>query len=970
MQDPASPASPASPGSPGSPGSPEGLDALVFQYLERVEGGASAAGVLDELCREHPGEAEALRRGVTLLRDVRLHPGPREDGLPERVAHFRLQRRLGAGGMGVVYLATQEHPTREVALKLVRPDQLWFEGYRERFTREIESAGRLAHPGIAPVYEMGEHDGVPWFSQEYVVGASLSELLAQLPARSPEGLRGEDLRRALADALEVDVPDSAWDEQFFRGSWIEVCLAITRQMAEALQHAHERGVLHRDIKPSNVLLTPGGRAVLVDFGLASLQGTDRLTKTGAQVGSLHYMPPEQLDGRMREIGPRSDVYSLGVTLYELLTLHAPYASQSVQRLRGMILEGDAADARRWNRGIPRDVNIVVQCAMDPSTERRYETALAFAADLAAAQTHRPIAARPAGPVLRGVRWVRRHPAATTALVAGCLLLVVGPLVFGVQSMRAARTQRALNEDLTAALADGDELLQSTLASFEDVVRWTATEALRDVPGGQGERLEVIDRGLAAFERIVEARPEDRGVRMQQALMLRTRGFILALLGRPTEAGQQFEEAANLFEALLESTPETDDLHLRLLRQLAGLRNEQAANYRELGQMTQATELGRAALELQRRVVDQEPEDAGAWAKLSAIGGALAGRLRAQEPEGVELEGLLEEAIAAGRRAVELDSSSSLAERVLYENLATRATWRKGLGRNRESLTDYREAHASIERAIALAPEDRILRQQHADATNLLLNMELRMGADPAQLAERFESLLEQCDTLIEEYPDVPEHHEKRILVLQSLGTAYGKAGDRAEAARIQEEVLALLLAHVRAHPEDRRASLNAGIATYELARTLRFDESLGHARLDRILQLCDEAEALRLPYARSNPGSPKALELDMLLHYVRGAAFNQLEMPDDLRAEADALRDLDFDVPNKHMLCGKLLIHWSNRTGEREGRVEALAQLERAVELGLEDVPLWEQGEFEQELADFPRVFELAELVRRRAGEL
>ena len=963
-------ASPASPGSSGAPASPDGLDALVFQYLERVEGGASAAGVLDELCRDHPGEAEALRRGVTLLRDVRLHPGPREDGLPERVAHFRLQRRLGAGGMGVVYLATQEHPTREVALKLVRPDQLWFEGYRERFTREIESAGRLAHPGIAPVYEMGEHDGVPWFSQEYVVGASLSELLAQLPARSPEGLRGADLRQALADVLDVEVPDSAWDEEFFRGSWIDVCLAITRQIAEALQHAHERGVLHRDIKPSNVLLTPRGRAVLVDFGLASLQGTDRLTKTGAQVGSLHYMPPEQLDGRVREIGPRSDVYSLGVTLYELLTLHAPYASQSVQRLRGMILEGDAPDARRWNRAVPRDVNIVVQCAMDPATERRYETALAFAADLAAAQAHRPIAARPAGPGLRSVRWVRRHPAATTALVAGCLLLVVGPLVFGVQSMRAARTQRALNADLTAALAAGDELLQSTLASFEDVVRWTATEALRDVPGGQGERLEVIDRGLVAFERIVEARPDDRGVRMQQALMLRTRGDMLSLLGRPTEAQRQLEQAAELFEALLESTPETEDWHPRLLRQLAGLRNAQAAIARDLGRLVEAAELGRAALEYQRRAVDQQPEDADAWATLGAIGGALADRLHVRAPGGAESESLIEEAIAAGRRAVELDPSSAFAERVLYENVGTRATWRKSLGRNREALTDYQEAHASIERALALAPRDRIVRQQYVAASNHLFNMQLRMGADPAELARRFESLLEQCEGLIEEYPDVPDHHEERILVLQSLATAYGKAGDRAAAARIQEQVRSLLLAHARAHPEDRRSSLNAGIATYELARTLLFDESLGHARLDRILQLCDEAEALRVSYARANPGSFDGSNLDMLLHYTRGAVFNQLEMPDDLRAEADALGALDLSLPNKHLLHGKLLIHWSNRTGEASGRVEALEEIERAVALGLEDPLLWEQGEFEQELADYPRVFELAELVRQRAGEL
>jgi serine/threonine protein kinase len=307
------------------------LDTLMFDYLERVDRGDSAEAVLEELCQAHPQDSAALRRGVALLMDVRLHPGPPEDGLPERVGPFRLLRRLGAGGMGVVYLAQQQRPTRKVALKLVRPDQLWFEGYRERFTREIESAGRLAHHGIAPVYEMGEHDGVPWFSQEYVVGASLSEILENVPGRSPESLTGRDFLNAMREVVETGDSDASWDEHFFRGRWVDVCLRIAKQVADALEHAHERGVLHRDVKPSNILLTPAGRAVLVDFGLANLQGTERLTQSGAQLGSLHYMPPEQIDGKRDEIGPGSDVYSLGVTLYELLTLRAPYASKLSRR---------------------------------------------------------------------------------------------------------------------------------------------------------------------------------------------------------------------------------------------------------------------------------------------------------------------------------------------------------------------------------------------------------------------------------------------------------------------------------------------------------------------------------------------------------------------------------------------------------------------------------------------------------------
>lgn len=527
------------------------LDALVFDYLERVEAGESPNAVLAELSAAHPGEAAALARGVGLLRDVRLHPGAAEDGLPERVGPFRLLQRLGSGGMGVVYLAEQENPTRRVAVKLVRPDQLWFEGYRERFTREIESAARLAHPGIAPVYEMGEHDGIPWFSQEYVIGATLSEILESLPGRAPEMLRGSDLRSALVDALEDRETQCEWNAEFFDGTWVDVCLRIARQIADALAHAHANGVLHRDVKPSNILLSPAGRAVLVDFGLASLQGTERLTQTGAQVGSLHYMSPEQVDGRVEEIGPRSDVYSLGVTLYELLTLRAPYSSQSVQRLHGMILQGDAPAARTLNRAVGPDASLVVACAMDAAAARRYESAAAFAADLAAAGAHRPIQAKPPGALRRLTNWSRRKPTAAVGLVAGFGLLVVAPVAFGFQSYVQAEDERELSQALNRTLEERDVLIDATLEGFDGVIRWTAHADMQELPGFQEERLQVIEQGLAIFERVLAARSEDLDIHWQRAMMQCTRANILASLGREQESAAQLDAVLASLELVVE-----------------------------------------------------------------------------------------------------------------------------------------------------------------------------------------------------------------------------------------------------------------------------------------------------------------------------------------------------------------------------------------------------------------------------------
>ncbi len=939
------------------------LDALVFQYLERVEAGETAVAVLSELCDKHPEEARALERGVSLLRDVRLHPGPAADGLPERVGPFRLLRRLGAGGMGVVYLAAQENPTREVALKLVRPDQLWFEGYRERFTREIESAARLAHPSIAPVYEMGEHDGVPWFSQEYVIGAPLSELLANVPAHSPQTLTGADLRSAMEAVMDEDAPASAWDEEFFRGTWVDVCLRIARQIADALQHAHERGVLHRDVKPSNILLTPGGRAVLVDFGLASLQGTERLTRSGAQLGSLHYMPPEQLDGRVRDIGPRSDVYSLGVTLYELLTLRAPYASQSVQRLRGLILEGHAPEPRRSNRAISRDVNVVVTCAMDPAIERRYETASEFAADLVAARAHRPIAARPAGLGLRMARWIHRHPTAATGIAAGFLIFMVAPTVFGVQSYLAAERQRDLNDELSSTLGQRDALLAATLDGFEDVIRWTAHDALSDVPGVQEERLEVIDKGLAIFSRVRDLRPEDSPVRLQQALMLRTRGNILSVLGREAEAHAQFEEAAVAFEQALEDP----DAGTVWLRQLASLRYQQALIQGRLGHGALALSLGRAALEHQRRATELDPHDARNHKDLSAYAGLVANGIHRVHGPTAEATALIQEAISAAGRAGTMDPDDPHPGRSLYEALSTRAEWRETEGRQRESLSDHEQAIASLERALALDPENRVMRGQYVHALSNRAKLRLDISRNATAAVSELERALELCDGLITDYPSVPDHLRERLLILDSLANAYRKSEDFVRARETQEQAVEGLIALVRQTPEDLKASIDAGMACYNLTNAYFFDEALGEARLERVLELCDQAQALAAPFARENPGSRYELQLRMMLHYKRGAVYNQLERADELRAEVDQLRALELDVPVKYLLTGKLLLHWANRAAEESGRVEALAELELAVAKGFEDLATWEQGEFELELAQYPRIVELAALVRERA---
>ncbi|MCA8974382.1 MAG: serine/threonine protein kinase, partial [Planctomycetes bacterium] len=391
--------------------------ALLEECVLRMELEGSA--VVDELCRAHPEHAGELRRGIAFLQREQMVEG--DDGeMPERLGDFRLLRRLGGGGMGVVFLAEQISLQRQVAVKLVRPELLLFAGSRARFRREAEAIARLQHPGIVPVHATGELDGMPYFAMEYVEGASLAAVLTELAGNAPERLDGESLATALRRCTGRELPAPLP----YAGSWWQVIGDIVLQLAGAVSHAHQRGVLHRDLKPSNVMMALDGRVQLVDFGLARSEGDAALTQSGTPLGSLAYMSPEQIEGRA-DLGVTTDVYALGVVLYELLALRSPFLSPTGSETRRRILDGELEPLRRLCRRVPADVATVCLQAMARDTKDRYQSVAAFTQDLGNALGSRPILARPPGPVARLARYARRHPA-RTALAA--VLIVLLPLV--------------------------------------------------------------------------------------------------------------------------------------------------------------------------------------------------------------------------------------------------------------------------------------------------------------------------------------------------------------------------------------------------------------------------------------------------------------------------------------------------------------------------------------------------------------
>jgi len=390
---------------------------------------------IEELKRRPAAPALDPTRGTTPL-----------DPLP-RIGEYRLVRRLGEGGMGVVYVAQSEASGQRVALKIVRAERMLFTADRERFAREVEAIARLAHPSIVAILDVAVTAEVPHFAMELVPGVSLSCVLDEVQGMDPERLEGVDLQAlaALATARvpELTSPSSAGPMRVFDGSWMDCCVAIAKEVADALAHIHGHGLVHRDVKPSNVLLTPAGRVVLVDFGLAWDRRVSRVTVTGLQVGSLPYLAPELLGDQRREPDARTDVYSLGVMLYELLGLRLPFHGETVEELRKNALAARCARLG-WFRRCPRLERVCLK-ALDPSPKQRYADAAELARDLERILEHQPVEARRPGGWTQVSRWVQRHPQPVLALLA------VAPLLLGATVFENLRVVSAAARDRSAFL---------------------------------------------------------------------------------------------------------------------------------------------------------------------------------------------------------------------------------------------------------------------------------------------------------------------------------------------------------------------------------------------------------------------------------------------------------------------------------------------------------------------------------------
>ena len=350
----------------------EQLALLLADLTDRANDGHPVD--INSVCDEHPDFAAELRElwGAVMIADAAgsselqatISSGSARDApamsfeLPCRFGDYELLEELGRGGMGIVYLARQISLNRKVALKLILQGQLASQADRDRFQAEAESAARLDHPGIVPVYEVGEIDGQPYFSMKYVRGETLSQRL------NSRGVSPQEGARMLAD------------------------------VARAIHYAHRQGVLHRDLKPSNVLIDNDDQPHVTDFGLAKrFHEAESLTRTGAILGTPAYMAPEQAAGIRGDVGPATDVFSLGTILYQILTGRPPFQAASPVDTVLALLEQDVVPPRILNPRVDRNLEMVALRCLQKPIDLRYQSAGDLADDLEAYLNNEPISAR-------------------------------------------------------------------------------------------------------------------------------------------------------------------------------------------------------------------------------------------------------------------------------------------------------------------------------------------------------------------------------------------------------------------------------------------------------------------------------------------------------------------------------------------------------------------------------------------------
>ena len=873
-------------------------------------------------------------------------------------AGYELFEILGRGGMGVVYRARQKSLNRIVALKMILAGGHAGEELLARFRAEAEAVGRLQHPNIVQIHEVGEYDGRPCFALEFVDGGSLAQKLAGTP-------------------------------QPAQGT-----AALVAVLATAMHVAHQRGIVHRDLKPANVLLTPDGTPKIADFGLAKqLDDDGGQTQSGAIMGTPNYMAPEQAAGRNREIGPPADVYALGAILYEMLTGRPPFKGGTVWDTLEQVRYQEPVPPSRLQLKIPRDLETICLKCLQKEPARRYASALDLADDLRRFLDRQPIRARPVGRWERAAKWARRSPAAAALLAVSALALLslasTAAVLYGARLREAEREASAARADLDQQkrLQEVEDRAGNLLVAAEEALRartLPAAEAklgrARDVIDQEPSLARLRPRAAALLDDLRRRQEDQRQYRRFQDL----RDRALDLLHEPLTTGTfNRNETAAVARKALDLFGVAPESGLPVFRSAYFSPNEQA-------------ELTRGCYELLLVLAESEAQP-------------LPGQSLAEQRAGVQQAiRLLERATRLGvrmaahhlRHARYLDrlgaTARAASERARAEHFEP--SGKPGvldyflLGTERYRANNLGAAIEAFNAVLQLQPQHfwaqfylavcALRNQQAVEALNRLsacqthrpdfigtylargplyaeLGRRAQAAGQPAQAAREFWLAAERDFTrALELRPD----DSARYTIHANRGVSYLWQGKLDEAEKDLREAIRLKPEHFNAHAdlaEVYKRQKKVVEACERLDEAIRLQQGLAflyrsraqvHVQLEQPQDALDDLrQALQLAAGNALDAAGDHIQRGRILHHLR-------KYPEALEAYDEALKAFPDDRGLRKQPAEVLAVHhWRARTLlalDRPG--EALKALNRHLKLGPDAAAYRDRGVLkEKQHADF-----------------
>ena len=769
---------------------------------------------------------------------------------------FRVLRPHARGGLGAVFVAMDAELNREVALKQILDHHADDPGSRQRFLLEAEVTGGLEHPGIVPVYGLGTYgDGRPYYAMRFIKGDSLKEAIERFHAGEP--IRGTGFQSVDdPDTARMAVPRTGRDAGR-RSLELRQLLRRFTDVCNAIDYAHSRGVLHRDIKPGNIIVGKHGETLVVDWGLAKATGKGEAgadertlvpasasgsaeTLPGSAMGTPAYMSPEQARGDLESLGPRSDVYSLGATLYCLLTGRSPFEGEVFDILR-RVQSGDFAPPRRVDPAVDAALEAVCLKAMAMSPEGRYPTPRALAEDVERWMADEPVSAWREPWRWRARRWLARHRSLVASAAAALLIVAVvsvgaALLIEGARRDEAraldART-RALAAEVRAKaeadrrLKDANQVVETFLAAVGD--------DLRRVQGAQAVRRRLLQQAADYFARVAAERSGDPELEYQAFRATYRSGKVRRMLSEIEEAIARYRDAARRGQDLLRAAPDS----ARYLQLLASTEIELGACMERLGRADEAEAAYRRSVELHGRALAIEPDDVETLNNLASAHNNL----------GVLLRGHPDRAEPEYRQAIELrrDLTRRKPEELKYHDDLGSSLTNLGMlegarGRLREQVELQRESVAVRERAVKLSPDNPDYLRGLALSRGNLAGALGEFGRDEEAIRV-YRVVDAEFSALVDRNPEVPEFRFLKAVCLIDACEVLNRLDRYEEALETSAAALREYEGLVRRKPESHEYLFGVGAARIARAAALdhlkRYAEAEPPARRAR-----DEFEAL------------------------------------------------------------------------------------------------------------------------------